>query len=173
MLSSDDVESLADKENTPQYGLTVAKKRAKTTTASTAATRATSRAKASPAQVLSPKSSNSRSLPHSPDRVPPSPSKSTLLRPTSPLKPAAAAASHAGARTTRAIAGMVEKAKSTRAKAARKRSPTTKPTTTTSSKNIRAPAKPPSEAAAKKKVTTKKTESQAAPERRVLRKRAP
>jgi hypothetical protein len=70
-----------------------------------------------PDQVLSPRSANSRTLPRSPVRPALSPGKSYLARPVSPLKPM-------GPPVTGGAAGiltnMVEKAKSTRATAARK-----------------------------------------------------
>jgi hypothetical protein len=68
-------------------------------------------------QVLSPRSANSRTLPRSPVRPALSPGKSYLARPVSPLKPM-------GPTMTGGAAGiltnMVEKAKSTRATAAKK-----------------------------------------------------
>ncbi|KAI9722711.1 MAG: hypothetical protein M1812_001642 [Candelaria pacifica] len=100
--TSDDLAS-ADKENALTEDLSLPKKRAKTT----ASTRAASRTKIQPSQVLSPKSSNSRTLPQSPIRPIMSPSKSFLARPVSPLKPAAPAMN--------ALAGMVERARTTRA----------------------------------------------------------
>ncbi|KAI9766561.1 MAG: hypothetical protein M1835_007169 [Candelina submexicana] len=100
--TSDDLTS-ADKENALTEDLSLPKKRAKTT----ASTRAASRTKIQPSQVLSPKSSNSRTLPHSPIRPVMSPSKSFLARPVSPLKPTAPAMT--------ALAGMVQKARTTRA----------------------------------------------------------
>src|SRR5437762_6132355 len=67
-------------------------------------------------QVLSPKSSNSRSLQHSPlcAPAPASPAKSLLARPVSPLKHAASVV---------VLSSMVEKAKSTRTAVARKITP--------------------------------------------------
>ncbi|KAH6723613.1 Borealin N terminal-domain-containing protein [Leptodontidium sp. 2 PMI_412] len=78
--------------------------------------RTTSRAKIQPSQVLSPRSANSRTLPRSPIR-PASPAKSFLARPVSPLKPSAPVPSGGAAGI---LTNMVEKAKSTRAGAARK-----------------------------------------------------
>ncbi|KAI9701997.1 MAG: hypothetical protein M1836_001341 [Candelina mexicana] len=100
--TSDDLIS-ADKENALTEDLSLPKKRAKPT----ASTRAASRTKIQPSQVLSPKSSNSRTLPHSPIRPVMSPSKSFLARPVSPLKPTAPAVT--------ALVGMVQKARTTRA----------------------------------------------------------
>ena len=73
----------ADKENTPEPGhLPNPKKRTKTTAISP------SRQLTNPSTVLSPKSSNSRTLPQSPIRPAlASPQKSYLSRPPSPLKP--------------------------------------------------------------------------------------
>ncbi|TAQ87377.1 hypothetical protein B7494_g4293 [Chlorociboria aeruginascens] len=78
--------------------------------------RTTSRAKLQ-TQVLSPRSANSRTLPRSPIRAPGSPGKSLLVRPMSPLKPMPpiTAGGPVGILTN-----MVEKAKSSRAAAARK-----------------------------------------------------
>lgn len=73
----------ADKENAPDpsHAIPNPKKRAKPTPASRQVT--------NPSTVLSPKSSNSRTLPQSPIRPPfGSPQKSHLSRPASPLKPA-------------------------------------------------------------------------------------
>ncbi|KAH7398062.1 Borealin N terminal-domain-containing protein [Cadophora sp. MPI-SDFR-AT-0126] len=78
--------------------------------------RTTSRAKMQASQVLSPRSANSRTLPRSPIR-PASPTKSLLARPISPLKPTAPVPSGGAAGI---LTNMVEKAKSTRAGAARK-----------------------------------------------------
>lgn len=77
--------STDDQENapTPADPIPNPKKRTKTTTV------ASSRQVTNPSTILSPKSSNSRTLPHSPIRPPfGSPQKSYLARPFSPLKPA-------------------------------------------------------------------------------------
>lgn len=90
-----------DKENAVHMeDLPNPKKRAKTTTTkrNPAANRAASRAKVQPSQVLSPKSFNSRAMPHSPLR-PPAPPRSNM-----PVTTAASAPS-----------GMVQKTKVTRA----------------------------------------------------------
>ena len=99
-----------DKENDVHMDLPNPKKRAKPTTKGTTSQRAPSRNKIQPSQVLSPKSSNSRTLPQSPIRPPGLPSKPTLAHPTSPLKP-----SIAGTLANGTLAGMVEKARLTRA----------------------------------------------------------
>ncbi|EON61948.1 hypothetical protein W97_01166 [Coniosporium apollinis CBS 100218] len=88
--------SHSDKENVHIHeDLNLPKKRAKTAAAAanTRATRTASRPVA-PSTVLSPKSHNSRTLPQSPFKVtesmfkpPPSPPKSFLARPISPIKP--------------------------------------------------------------------------------------
>lgn len=70
-----------------------------------------------PDQVLSPRSANSRTLPRSPVRPALSPGKSYLARPVSPLKPMGPTATGGAAGI---LTNMVEKAKSTRATAARK-----------------------------------------------------
>lgn len=70
-----------------------------------------------PDQVLSPRSANSRTLPRSPVRSALSPGKSYLARPVSPLKPMGPAVTGGAAGI---LTNMVEKAKSTRATAARK-----------------------------------------------------
>jgi hypothetical protein len=74
--------------------------------------RTTSRAKIAPSQVLSPRSANSRTLPRSPIARPPSPQKSYLARPVSPLKPTAPAPPGGAAGL---LTNVVEKAKTTRA----------------------------------------------------------
>lgn len=71
--------------------------------------------KVQPSQVLSPRSANSRTLPHSPVRPAGSPGKSMLARPVSPLKPTASGPSGGAAAI---LTNMVEKAKSTRGTAA-------------------------------------------------------
>lgn len=100
--------------------LPVAKKtRTKATT--TAPTRATSRT-GKPTNVLSPRSHNSRTLPHSPIK-PQSPIKNTFSRPVSPLKPASPLKSAASAATTAISAsmhGMIESTKRGTAAAAGK-----------------------------------------------------
>ncbi|KAI9847183.1 MAG: hypothetical protein M1837_003046 [Sclerophora amabilis] len=117
--SSEVLDSVTDKENSGQNELANPKKRAKPNPTSTAATRAASRSKMEPNQILSPKSSNSRTVPISPARRTPSPGKSDLVRRVSPFKQIATAKT--------ALAGMVEKAKSTRAgKAAVSAAPATK-----------------------------------------------
>ncbi|EMC93170.1 hypothetical protein BAUCODRAFT_36836 [Baudoinia panamericana UAMH 10762] len=78
-----------DKENAPanaSHDLANPKKRAKTATANTKATRTASR-KGAPSTVLSPKSHNSRTLAQSPARNMPSPVRTTMVRPLSPVKP--------------------------------------------------------------------------------------
>ncbi|KAI9790146.1 MAG: hypothetical protein M1816_005346 [Peltula sp. TS41687] len=124
---SDEIDQDTDKENAVQMpeDLPIPKKRVKTTTTNTAtaaaianknlaATRATSRTKAQPSQVLSPKSFNSRTLPppahsslrgnHAPPPPPPPPRGKKVPTMTTT--------------TARVLsAGMVEKAKSTVEKA--------------------------------------------------------
>ncbi|EKD20962.1 hypothetical protein MBM_00075 [Drepanopeziza brunnea f. sp. 'multigermtubi' MB_m1] len=75
----------------------------------------TTTSKIAPSTILSPRSANSRTLPHSPIR--PALSKSFLARPVSPLKQTAPM--HSGAATS-LLTSMVEKAKGTRAAATRK-----------------------------------------------------
>ncbi|KAI9819536.1 MAG: hypothetical protein M1827_006985 [Pycnora praestabilis] len=114
---SDDMVS-ADKEN-ENMDLSLHKKRSKPTAPIAAANSATSRAKFQPSQVLSPKSSNSRTLPQSPIRSVPSSLKTFLARPVSSVKPAAAPVA-----VTATLASMVEKPRPTRA-AGRKITPAT------------------------------------------------
>ncbi|KAI9052688.1 hypothetical protein LZ554_002966 [Drepanopeziza brunnea f. sp. 'monogermtubi'] len=75
----------------------------------------TTTSKIAPSTILSPRSANSRTLPHSPIR--PALSKSFLARPVSPLKQTAPM--HSGAAAS-LLTSMVEKAKGTRAVATRK-----------------------------------------------------
>ncbi|KAI9822077.1 MAG: hypothetical protein M1826_000585 [Phylliscum demangeonii] len=107
---SDDLDDAgADKENTPQPDIEVPKKRSKPAATRAASNRAASRAKLQASQVLSPKSTNSRIL--SPVRPPPYPSRSSRARPPSSMKPALPHVAIASV----ALAGVVEKAKATRA----------------------------------------------------------
>lgn len=115
---SSDIQIASDKENEQRApeSLPVTKKtRGKTA----APTRATSRT-TKPAYVLSPRSHNSRTLPRSPikDHTSPikstSPAKSFIARPISPLKPGSplkSAASAATSAITAAAHGMMEHAK--------------------------------------------------------------
>ncbi|KAI9759174.1 MAG: hypothetical protein M4579_002547 [Chaenotheca gracillima] len=197
---SDEVDSAGDKENADEQELLNPKKRAKANTTTNAASRAASRSKIQPNQVLSPKSSNSRTIQRSPIRAAPSPEKSSQSRRVSPLKQISAA--------TTTLAGMVEKAKTTRtgravastasAAAKSKRgapAPTTqasqrdrvtsnssqastatvvtksKTTTTTATRQPAARARPAPVAAKAKKPAPPKVEAPATG-RRVLRKRA-
>lgn len=105
-----------DKENTDP--IPNPKKRTKTTATTT---KAPSRQVTNPSSVLSPKSSNSRTLPHSPFR---SPQKPTSTRPISPLKPAIPLQSTSPAKAAAVAATsnlgtlVTEKLKPTRAAAA-------------------------------------------------------
>ncbi|KAL9113031.1 MAG: hypothetical protein Q9187_007680 [Circinaria calcarea] len=105
-----------DKENTDP--IPNPKKRTKTTTTTT---KIPSRQVTNPSSVLSPKSSNSRTLPHSPFR---SPQKPMSTRPISPLKPAiplqstSPAKAAAVAATSNLATLVTEKLKPTRAAAA-------------------------------------------------------
>ncbi|KAK5127033.1 hypothetical protein LTR85_008392 [Meristemomyces frigidus] len=86
---SDQMTADDDKENAPaqpSQDLPNPKKRAKTATANTKATRTASR-KVVPSSVLSPKSHNSRTLPRSPFKPSTAQDKPALGRPTSPIKP--------------------------------------------------------------------------------------
>lgn len=106
---STEMDSAPDQENAPPEDLPNPKKRAKVAAATARPkNRATSRAKAQPSQVLSPKSSNSRTLPPSPVR----PAGPAANHPVSPLK--AATAAPAVVLATSSLAGMVEQAKVTR-----------------------------------------------------------
>jgi hypothetical protein len=82
--------------------------------------------KIEPSQVLSPRSANSRTLPRSPLR--PSPSKSMLARPISPLKPTAPVPTGGAAGL---LSSMVERAKTTRATAAARKVTATSNTSST------------------------------------------
>ena len=139
--------------------------------------------------ILSPKSSNARIVPGSPFRTAlVSPMKSKLAGPyNSPSKPPAAI--NAPKAAVRYLNGMVEKAKTSRAKAVRKVTPsskvrapkatTTLGTSSTTATSVTAKGKrgahtPTTETAIKAKASmlTKKTEAPPVAERRVLRKRA-
>lgn len=131
LTSCSDAMDLADKENNAQpiEAIPNPKKRNKTTTT------AKSRQATNPSTVLSPKSANSRTLPHSPTRPDmKSPQKLYFAHPTSPLKPIspiklASPAKAAAAAATASLASMViEKAKPGRPKAAATRKAST-PTT--------------------------------------------
>lgn len=106
------------KENAsdPSHLLPNPKKRAKVTTGRA------SRQAPNPSTVLSPKSSNSRTLPQSPAHSIHDPHKTTLSRPTSPLKPmmppklVAPVKSTALAATLNAVSVVISKTKPTRAK---------------------------------------------------------
>lgn len=112
---SDEIDLTADKENTPQAELPNPKKRTKTTATGGASNRAMSRSKVQPSQVLSPKSSNSRTLPQSPIRPVASPSRAGFVRPASPLKPSIPVTE-----ATVALSGMLEKTRTTRAVSVKK-----------------------------------------------------
>jgi hypothetical protein len=200
-FNSNELEDSMDQENAPHHDLAIPKKRTKTKTATTAptapsaATAVTTTATNHPpshhlaaTQILSPKSSNARTIPGSPFRATmASPFKSKLAGPyTSPAKPAVNATT---TRTTgRTLNGMVEKAKTGRAKAARKVTPATRakatttatvtapvPATATATKGKRSAqvSVTVTETVVKKKTTIpKKAEPPPVAERRVLRKRA-
>jgi hypothetical protein len=102
-------DEMVDKENDD---LTNPRKRAKGPIAQN-----TSRPGTQAAQVLSPRSANSRNLPKSPVRPAQAPGKSQLSRPVSPLKPQPPA--FAGGASS-ILTNMVERAKATRTTAARK-----------------------------------------------------
>lgn len=144
-----------DKENTPDPAQTLPnpKKRPKT------AANAPSRQVTNPSTVLSPKSSNSRTLPQSPIRPTlGSPQKSHLSRPVSPLKPMSPskqftfakpispAKSAAIAATTQLVDVLAEKPKAMRGKAApgRKAAPATKPASTRPKRGMDPPPMPES-----------------------------
>ncbi|MCJ1378430.1 hypothetical protein MMC17_001528 [Xylographa soralifera] len=81
---SSDAFATADKENALDMNQSIPNPKKRSKTAATAPSRQVT----NPSSVLSPKSSNSRTLPHSPIRPPfGSPQKSYLSRPVSPLKP--------------------------------------------------------------------------------------
>ena len=200
---SDDLDNSVDQENAPHHDLAIPKKRNKANTAKITAMAATSAAdtttiNSKPAQhlaaglILSPKSSNARTIPGSPFRAAmASPFKSKLAAPyTSPIRPAVNATTTRTAGTAaRNLNATFEKAKPARAKTTRKVTPGTKTkatTTTTITTLAAAPAPAPtaaakgkrgvqvsvSETVVKKKVTaSKKAEPPPTAERRVLRKR--
>ena len=128
---SDEMES-ADKENNAQSIEAIPNPKKRTKVAATAK----SRQATNPSTVLSPKSANSRTLPHSPIRPElKSPQKPYSAHPTSPLKfispvKLASPAKAAAAAATASLASMVnEKAKPGRSKAAAGRK-ASNPTTT-------------------------------------------
>jgi hypothetical protein len=100
--------------------------------------RTASRSQVNPSQVLSPRSANSRTLPHSPIR--PLPAKSGLARPVSPLKPTAPVPSGGAAGI---LTNMVEKAKATRGTATRKAAEPKPATTRATGRGRATPAPPP------------------------------
>jgi hypothetical protein len=108
-LHSDESFSSEDKENATQMELSNPKKRTKTTDRPESPKRAVN-TKLQQNQILSPKSSNSRTLPKSPIRPGMSPGKSFLARPVSPLKGAPSQNKVSGT-----LVGLVEKAKNIRA----------------------------------------------------------
>ncbi|KAA6409567.1 MAG: hypothetical protein FRX48_06178 [Lasallia pustulata] len=129
--SSDEMFNV-DQENAPNPAEPIPnpKKRTKGT-----ATATSSRQVTNPSTVLSPKSSNSRTLPHSPIRPPfGSPQKSYLARPISLLKPASPVKLASPAKDTGAAVSPVllvnEKPKPTRGKAAPVRKTTNPPAAT-------------------------------------------
>ncbi|KAI9888642.1 MAG: hypothetical protein M1814_006582 [Vezdaea aestivalis] len=99
-----------EKENGPRNGLSNPKKRVKVTATKTDIS--SPQAKLPSAQILSPKSSNSRTLPASPFKAALSPGKSIPVRATSPLKPVVGAGS--------TFTNLVAKAKSKRTVASKK-----------------------------------------------------
>jgi hypothetical protein len=115
-MTSNEMATGSDKENV-QVDIDMPKKRTKTIATSSTTTlappaarlgRAPSR-KVDPSKILSPKSHNSRQLPHSPIRAPTSPGKSYLARPVSPVKPTTSAQT-----ATASLASMVGMAESSR-----------------------------------------------------------
>jgi len=130
-ISSDDISS-GDKENED-----IENPKKRTRGAPVPPARTTSRAKLQ-TQVLSPRSANSRTITRSPIR--PSPSKSNLARPVSPLKPAAPVPAGGAAGI---LTNMVEKAKSTRGAATRKAPEPAKTTGVGRGKRAAAPAPAP------------------------------
>ena len=105
---SDDSYSSEDKENGVQMELSNPKKRTKTTKKAESPKRSVN-ARLQENQILSPKSSNSQTLPKSPIRPRVSPGKSFLARPLSPLKGTGPQNKVSGT-----LIGLVEKAKSIR-----------------------------------------------------------
>ena len=131
MIHPSDEISTVDQENAPNPAEPIPnpKKRTKTTTV------ASSRQVTNPSNILSPKSSNSRTLPHSPTRPPfNSPQKSFLARPISSLKPASPLKVASPTKDTGAAAlstiMMNEKPKLARGKAAPARKVTNPPAAT-------------------------------------------
>ena len=195
MSSSDSLEASADQENTPHDELSIPKKRIRMTAWTTAAASTTSNTtRPSPPKhmaeslILSPKSSNARIVPGSPFRTAlASPMKSKLAGPyDSPSKPPAAI--NAPKAAVRYLNGMVEKAKTSRAKAVRKVTPSSKvraPKATTTlgtsatATGVTAKGKRGAHTSttgtaikAKASMMTKRTEAPPVADRRVLRKRA-
>jgi hypothetical protein len=118
-VSNDEIHIASDKENddnAPQSSDAIPTlKNPKRVKAGGPASRAASRT-GNPTSILSPKSHNSRTLPRSPIKEYPSPTKhlSYITRPTSPLKPASplkTAASAATSAISASLHGMVEHAK--------------------------------------------------------------
>lgn len=117
-LLSDEFSSSSSKENGKQEEIFNPKKRTKTTAKVVAPARVASRSKTQAVQVLSPRSSNSQTLPRSPARPPFSPAKSMLARPVSPVKMATAAASRMGSKTKKSKKEVMVTSKATAPKRA-------------------------------------------------------
>lgn len=150
-VSSDDIYVASDKENddipTQPAGTMPPLKNPKRAKAGGPTSRATSRT-AKPTSVLSPKSHNSRTLPRSPIKEYPSPTKphSYMARPTSPLKPASplkTAASAATSAISASLHGMVEHAKRGAGATARGLAQTASKEKVASSKTTKPMAPPP------------------------------
>jgi hypothetical protein len=150
-VSSDDIHIASDKENddipNPSNNALPALTNPKRVKASGPAPRAASRT-GKPTSVLSPKSHNSRTLPRSPIKDYPSPTKqhSYIARPTSPLKPASplkTAASAATSAISSSLHGMVEQAKRGAGATARGLTRTASKEKATTSKTTKSMAPPP------------------------------
>jgi hypothetical protein len=150
-VSNDEIHIASDKENddhAPQSTDAMPTlKNPKRVKASGPASRATSRT-GKPNSVLSPKPHNSRTLPRSPIKEYPSPTKyhSYIARPTSPLKPASplkTAASAATSAISASLHGMVEHAKRGAGATARGLTRTASKEKATNSKPTKSMAPPP------------------------------
>jgi hypothetical protein len=150
-VSNDEIHVASDKENddnVPQStDALLTLKNSKRVKAGGPASRVASRT-AKPNSVLSPRSHNSRTLPRSPIKEYPSPTKphSYIARPTSPLKPASplkTAASAATSAISASLHGMVEHAKRGAGATARGLTRTSSKEKVTTSKTTKSMAPPP------------------------------
>ncbi|KAI9838642.1 MAG: hypothetical protein M1819_004956 [Sarea resinae] len=151
--SSDHLED-ANKENA-QNELSMPKKRTKTAANPPAPKRAASKAKLPHSEILSPKNSNSQTLPRSPFKAAGSPERMAVPRPApSPVK--ASGSVNAAAAATKALAGVAGKAARTTRTTTRKAAPAAPaPATTATARGKRATHAAP----AKETKTTNRTAS--------------